>query len=113
MELLIAWGHFLDEVVTYGVTAGDLRGGLGSVGVEVLDDGLLAGLVVDDGGADLRLKGHGHRHGSGLGLLLVFGVEPLALDQVLILIWSVHDDHSHGIFEVLWVLELNEETALA
>jgi len=113
VELLVAWGHLLDKVVTYGVTAGDLRGGLGSVGVEVLDDRLLAGLVVDDGGADLSLEGHGHRHGSGLGLLLVFGVESLALDQVLVLIRSVHDDHSHGVFELLRVFQLNEETALA
>jgi hypothetical protein len=70
-------------------------------------------LVVYDGGTNLSLKSHGHRHGSGLGLLLVFRVESLALDQVLILIWSVHDDHSHGVFEILWVLKLNEETALA
>ena len=62
MELLIAWCHLLDKVMTYGVTARDLRGGLGSVGVEVLDDGLLAGLVVHDGGANFSLKGHGHRH---------------------------------------------------
>lgn len=113
MELLIAWCHLLDKVMTDGVTAGDLRGGLGSVGVEVLDDGLLAGLIVDDGGADLSLKGHSHCHGGGLGLLLIFGVESLALDQVLVLIWSVHDDHSHGVFEIFGVFKLNKETALA
>lgn len=113
MELLIAWCHLLDKVMTYGVTAGNLRGGLGSVRVEVLDDGLLAGLVVDDGGTDLRLKGHGHCHGSGLRLLLILSVKSLALDQVLVLIWSVHDDHSHGVFEIFWVFKLNEETALA
>jgi len=113
VELLIAWGHLLHEIMTYGVTARDLRGGLGSVGVEVLDDGLLARLVVDDGGADLGLKGHRHCHGGGLGLLLVLGVEPLALDQVLVLIWSIHDDHSHGILELFRISKLDEETALA
>ena len=61
-NLLIARFHLLDKIMTYGITARDLRGGLGSVGVEGLDDGLLAGLVVHDGGANFSLKGHGHRH---------------------------------------------------
>jgi hypothetical protein len=46
-------------------------------------------------------------------LLLILSVKSLALDQVLVLIWSVHDDHSHGVFEIFWVFKLNEETALA
>lgn len=62
MELLVAWGHLLHEVVSDGVSARDLGCGLAGVAVEVLDDRLFAGLIIHDRRSHFGLKSHCHSH---------------------------------------------------
>lgn len=112
MELLIAWGHFLYEVFPDRITARNLRCEFGRIRIEVLDNRFFADLVINDGGTDLSLKGHCHRHSSRLSLRLVLGVKFLGLN--LILLGGISEnDNSHGVLEILWVLKINEETALS
>lgn len=113
MELLIAWSHLLDKIVTYGIPARNLWGSLGLIWVEVLNDRLFAWLVIDDCGADLSLKSHSHGHRSGFSLFLVFSIKSFTFDQIFVLVWGVHYDYSHGIFEFLWVFKFNQKATLA
>lgn len=115
VEGSVAGCHFLNEVVPDRVARGNLRHELGVVRVEVLNDGLLARLVIDDGGTDLGLKGHGHRHGCSLGLLGVLRVELLLLDGLLVQGTSgvIENDDMHCVLKFGRVLERNLEATLA
>lgn len=62
VELLVTWRHLLYEGMSDGESTCNLRQLLGAVTVQVLDDGLLAWLVVHDSGSSLGLQSHGHGH---------------------------------------------------
>lgn len=115
MEGFVAGRHFLNEIVPDRVATCDLRHELRRVRVEVLDDRLLARLIVDDGGADFSLERHGHSHGGSLRLLGVLRVELLLLDGRLVHGAGriVENDNAHGVLELSGILERDLEAAFA
>ena len=112
VELLVSGRHLLHKVVPDRVASSDLGQQLSGIRVEVLDDRLLAGLVVNNGGSGISLESHCHGHRCSLGLLGVLGVESFILDSLLVQVGVVEDYNTHTILEVLGVCEINEEAFL-
>lgn len=113
MELFITWCHLLNEVVSDGVAAGDLRQELGVVGVHVLYDRFFAWLVVHYGCADVTLQGQGHGEGGSLRLSWVVSVKLLNLDFLLVSVGVIEDDNLHCALVRCWILEVHGEATLA
>lgn len=105
---MISRCHLLNVAVPDGVASCDLGQELGCIGVEVLDDGLLTWLVVNDGGSSVSLKSHCHGHRSCFGLLWVLRVKLLHLDGLLVQLGVVENYNTHHVLEFLGVLKFDQ-----
>lgn len=113
VELAITGSHLLNIILSDGVSCCDLRKELCSIGVEVLNDRLLAGLIINNGGTGIGLESHSHGHRGSLGLLRVLHIEFLIFDGVFLEMGIVENYHAHAVLEVFRVLQVDLDTFLA
>lgn len=113
MELLVTRCHFLNKIMSYGISTCYLGQEFGIVGIHILDNGFPIWLVVYDRCSNVSLQGQGHCKGGSLGLCGIMCIELFDFNFSFILIRIIEDDDFHWAFERSWVLEVNEETSFA